>query len=215
MIGNKENKTVEPSVEEARKLFTKANPHPSGAYWDPTELRWREYKATKGVNPPWLPFSHRERKRKVTINEKKFLMVLSQTGSLTQAFRAAYKVTPYPDKRIENARISAAATGVLKRLRDKAPELVSAFTFDDVNKDYIKHEMLKLYNHDHATIGEKTRLLELMGKTQAMFTDKIISDTKIREVVEPIYTESAEDFPERLDERKGRIEIEDEEIEKV
>ena len=119
------------------------------------------------------------------------------------------------DKRIENARISAAATGVLKRLRDKAPELVSAFTFDDVNKDYIKHEMLKLYNHDHATIGEKTRLLELMGKTQAMFTDKIISDTKIREVVEPIYTESAEDFPERLDERKGRIEIEDEEIEKV
>jgi len=198
------------SIEDARKLFTKENPHPSGAYWEPEENKWKGYKPTKGVTPPWNPWSHKLHKKKVTINEKKFLMVLSQTGSLAEAYKAVYRYKPYPDKRIETARISAVAAQILKRIKVKAPELVAAFTFDDINPDFIKKEMLKLYNHDHATIGEKTRLLELMGKTQAMFTDKIISDTKIREVIEPVYRESDEDFPdEKIDERKTRLDIMD------
>jgi len=197
------------SIEEARSLFTKENPHPSGAYWDPELKKWKGYKPTKGVNPPWNPYSA-VHKKKVTINEKKFLMVLSQTGNMQEAYRAAYKVKSYPDKRIENAKCGAMAAQVLARIKAKAPELVAAFTFDDVNPDFIKKEMLKLYNHDHATIAEKTRLLELMGKTQAMFTDKVISDTKIREVIEPIYRESEEDFPDdHMDERKTRLDIMD------
>lgn len=196
--------------EEMKKLFTKDNPHPTGAYWDPETNKWKGYRPKAGYSPPWMPFRQGPRKRKVTINEKKFLMVLSQTGSMNEAFRAAYKVTPYPDKRIEKARITAMATQILRRLKDKAPELVSAFTFDDINPDFIKHEMLKLYKSDHATISEQTRLLELMGKTQAMFTDKVMSDTRIREVVDPIYQETDEDFPEnKIDERKTRLEIEE------
>lgn len=196
-------------AEDAKKIFTKENPHPTGAYWDPEINKWKGYKATKGMKPPWDPYNHGHRKTKVTINEKKFLMVLSQTGSMTEAFKATYKYTQYPDKRIEGGRIRALAEQVLRRIKNKAPELVAAFTFDDMTPDFIKREMLKLYSHDHATIGEKTRLLELMGKTQAMFTDKVISDTKIREVIDPIYTESADDFPDQADKRQGRIEIED------
>ena len=194
--------------EEAKKLFTKEYPHPTGAYWDQELQKWKGYKATKGMKPPWDPYNHGHRKTKVTINEKKFLMVLSQTGKLSEAFKATYKYTQYPDKRIENGRVRALAEQVLRRIQKKAPELVAAFKFDDVTPDFIKREMLKLYEHDHATIGEKTRLLELMGKTQAMFTDKIISDTKIREVIEPIYTETADDFPEQADKRKNRLDIE-------
>ena len=203
--------TATPSVnptDEAKKLFTKENPHPTGAYWDLELQKWKGYKATKGLKPPWDPYNRGHKRTKVTINEKKFLMVLSQTGNLGEAFKSVYKYTQYPDKRIEGGRVRALAEQVLRRIKNKAPELVAAFTFDDMTPDFIKKEMLKLYSHDHATIGEKTRLLELMGKVNAMFTDKIISDTKIREVVNPMYTESDEDFPDRIDKRQGRIEIE-------
>ena len=196
-------------IEKVRKLFTKENPHPTGAYWDVADNKWRGYRPTKGVNPPWLPYSPKHREKKVTINEKKFLMVLSQTGNMNEAFRTAYKYTAYPDKRIESARIGSAALRVLKRIKEKAPELVAAFTFDDINPDFIKRELLNLYNHDHATIGERTRLLELMGKTHAMFTDKIVSDTKIREVVDSVYTETSDDMPEQKDDRKNRHQVEE------
>lgn len=208
MIEDKENKSVETSVAEARELFTKENPHPTGAYWDKELQGWRGYKATKGQNPPWLPFSHRERKRKVTINERKFLMVMAQTGSMSQAFRAAYKVTPYPNKNLENARVSASAAGVLKRLREKAPELVGAFRFEDVTEEWIKNEYLTLYKHDHATITEKRSILSDLAKTKAMFTEKTISEVKIKESMEPLYSESDGDFPVRRDDRKDRFEIE-------
>lgn len=198
-------------TEEAKQLFTKENPHPTGAYWDAELGKWKGYRATKGMKPPWDPYSSQHRRNKVTINEKKFLMVLSQTGSLIEAYKATYRYTQYPDKRIENGRIRALADQVLRRVKGKAPELVAAFTFDDITPDFIKREMLKLYGHDHATISERTRLLELMGKTQAMFTDKIVSDNKIREVVDPIYTETEEDFPDKGDQRQSRLEIVDEE----
>jgi len=195
--------------EKARKIFTKENPHPTGAYWDQELGKWKGYKATKGLKPPWDPYSYKHKRNKVTINEKKFLMVLSQTGSLSEAFKATYKYTQYPDKRIENGRVRALADQILKRIKNKAPELVAAFTFEDITPDFVKREFLKLYGHEHATIGEKTRLLELMGKTQAMFTDKIISDTKIREVIQPIYSETSEDFPDMKDQRVGRLDLEE------
>ncbi len=207
MIEN-ETKVVIPEVEEAKKRYTKENPHPTGAYWDPAIQRWAGYKARAGFAPPWLPFSAKHRKKKVTINEKKFLMILSQTGSLAEAYRSTYKFTPYPDKRIEAARATAQGTTILKRIKEKAPELVAAFTFDDITPDFIKREMLKLYKNDHATIGEKTRLVELMGKTQAIFKESVITDQKIREIVEPVYKEVDADFPDRIDERKSRLDIE-------
>jgi hypothetical protein len=196
-------------IENNKNTFTKDNPHPSGAYWIPQEGKWKGYKPTKGFAPPWRPFDVTRRKKRVTINEKKFLMVLSMTGKLTEAYRAVYKVSIHKDKRIENARIHATAKKVLARIKDKAPELVEAFTFEDITPDFIRKEMMKLYNDPHATIAERTRLVELMGKTLALFTDKVVSDTKIREVVEPVYTETASDMPDHMDDRKGRAEIDE------
>lgn len=203
-----DKKTENNSVDDNKKLFTKDNPHPSGAYWDPSEEKWRGYRPTKGYSPPWNPFTNKERKPRVTINEKKFLMVLSQTGNMQEAFRAVYKIPKHQDKRLENARISSMASHVLTRIRKKAPELVAAFTFDDITPDFIKKEMMKLYSNDHATIPERTRLLELMGKTQAMFTDKVVQDLKVREVVEQVYEESDEDFPKHEDQRLSRLDVE-------
>lgn len=206
------NETEKPQTsqsEDNKKLFTKEHPHPTGAYWDIELQKWKGYKATKGIKPPWDPYHYGHRKAKVTLNEKKFLMVYSQTGHLTEAFRSAYKYTQYPDKRIENARIRAMADQVLRRIRKKAPELVAAFTFDDMTPDFIKKEYMKLYNHDHATITEKRAILADMAKINAMFTDKIVTDQKIREVVNPMYTEADEDFPDRVDQRKTRLDIEE------
>lgn len=194
-------------VEEAKKLYTKDNPHQTGAYWDPELNKWKGYKATKGLRPPWDPYSQAHRKNRVTINEKKFLMVLSQTGKKTEAYKAVYKYTQHPDKNIENGRIRAMAEQVLNRIKAKAPELVASFTFEDMTPDFIKKEYMKLYNHDHATITEKRAILADMAKINAMFTDKVISDTKIREVIDPIYSETSDDFPEMADERKSRVEI--------
>lgn len=209
-----ENKTetVTSPVEDAKKLFTKEHPHPTGAYWVPELNKWKGYKATKGLKPPWDPYNHGHKKTKVTINERKFLMVYSQTGKLAEAFKAVYKYTQYPDKRIEDGRVRALAEQVLRRIKNKAPELVAAFTFEDITPDFIKKEYMKLYNHDHATIGEKRAMLADMAKMHAMFTDKIVTDQKIREVVNPVYSESDDDFPDRVDQRLGRVITEDEEV---
>ena len=209
-----ETKEVSPA-EDPKKIFTKENPHPTGAYWDLELGKWKGYKATKGMKPPWDPYNHGHRKVRVTLNERKFLMVYSQTGKLSEAFKAVYKYTQYPDKRIENARIRALADQVLRRIKNKAPELVAAFTFEDMTPDFIKKEYMKLYTHDHATIGEKRAILADMAKINAMFTEKIVTDQKIREVVNPMYSESDEDFPERADKRQNRLDIEKKEVEIV
>jgi len=176
--------------------------------WDEDEKKYKGYKPTKGITPSWNPFDPEKRKKRVTIREKKFLMVLSTTGSLQEAYKAAYTVKDYGDKKLQSARVGALANQVLRRLKGKAPELVAALTFEDITPDFVKKEMLKLYNKDEASIHEKTRLLELMGKTQAMFTDKKVIDARIEEVMNDIYQESDDDFPMK-DERKGRIEIEE------
>lgn len=196
------------SVEEARIKFTKENPHPTGAYWDSELNKWKGYKPTKGVKPPWDPYNQERVKSRLTMNEKKFLVIYSQTGKLTEAFKAVYKYTRYPDKRIEDGRVRALAEQVIRRIKKKAPDLVAAFTFDDMTPDFIKKEYMKLYTNDHATIAERRAILADMAKINAMFTDKIITDQKIREVVNPVYTESDEDFPQQADERKSRLDIE-------
>lgn len=211
-----ENKNEEPKemlarpadpAEEAKRIFTKDNPHPTGAYWDPELLRWKGYKATKGLKPPWDPYNHAHRKRKLTFNEKKFLYIYSQTGKLSDAFKSTYKYTQYPDKRVEDGRVRALAEQVMRRIKEKAPDLVAAYCFDDMTPDWIKREYMKIYNHDHATIGEKRAILADMAKINAMFTDKVITDTKIREVIQPVYAETADDFVDVADERKSRADI--------
>jgi hypothetical protein len=195
--------------EDPKKLFTKETPHPSGAYWDPVESKWKGYKATKGFSPPWNPFNPENRRKRTTVNERKFLMVLSTTGSINEAFRAVYKIPVHPDKRIENARIQAMGSQILARLKAKAPALVSAFTFEDITPDFIKKEYMKLYNSDHATIAEKRAMLSDMAKMHAMFSDKIVLDNKIRDSVDSLYKESDDDFPDHKDERISRTQIEE------
>ena len=90
----------------------------------------------------------------------------------------------------------------MRRIKDKDPKLVASVTFDDMTPDFIKKEYMKLYNHEHATIGEKRAILADMAKINAMFTDKVVAETKIKEIVDPIYSEASDDFPEMIDERK-------------
>src|SRR3990167_875507 len=210
MEDNKE--TVASSVEDAKKLFTKEHPHPTRAYWVPELNKWKGYKSTKGLKPPWDPYNPARKKTRVTMNERKFLMVYSQTGKKAEAFKAVYKYTQYPDKRIEDARVRALAEQVLTRIKNKAPELVAAFTFEDMTPDFIRKEYMKLYTHDHATIAEKRAILADMAKINAMFTEKIVTDQKIREVVNPMYSESDEDFPDRIDKRQNRLDIEQDKV---
>lgn len=175
-------------------------------YFDNETGKWKNYRAKKGVTPPWKPFDNPKKKR-ITIKERKFLFMLSKTGNLKAAYKSAYTVKDYGDPKLEHARINALAHQVLARLKDKAPELVAAFTFEDITPDFVKKELMGLYKNSESTIHEKTRILELMGKTQAMFTDKVQTETKIKEVIEQVYRESDDDFPE-IDERLDRLEIE-------
>ena len=168
--------------------------------------KWKGYKPEKGVVPPWNPFN-KERKKRMTIRERKFLMDLSTTGSLQEAYRAAYTVKPNPDKKLESARITAIANQVLSRLRKKFPELVEAMLFEDITPDFVRKEMMKLYKNDIATIGERTRILELMGKIHGMFTDKQVVESSIKQIVGDIYRETDEDFPVE-DDRLSRLDIE-------
>lgn len=163
------------------------------------------YIPEKGKIPAHDPFNPEKRRNRITIRERKFLYLLSTTGNLQESFRSVYKVKHHDDERIEAAHVGAMANQVLKRLRNKAPELVAAFTFEDISPDFVKKEMMKLYNADSTATHEKIRLLELMGKTQALFTDKHVVDTKITDVIKNVYKETDEDFPEHKDERIDRF----------
>jgi hypothetical protein len=211
-----DKKVPETPEIDPKTLYTREHPHPTGAYWDPDDQRWHGYKARKGFHPPWNPFDNKYRKpRGVSVNERKFVYIYSQTGNMSEAFRAVYKIKPYPDKRLESARVRSMAHRVLERVRRKDPKLVAELLFEDVTPDFVKKEMYKLYNSDHSTIAEKTRLLENMGKMHAMFTDKVVTDQKIREITDPVYTEAEEDFPDTKDLRYGRVEIEEERVDVV
>ena len=202
----KEQMSMDP--EEIKKLYTKENPHITGAYWDTEENRWRGYKAKKGVSPPWVPYSKKRIRTEPNIKERKFMWILSKTGSVTEAYRSCYRIKIHEDKRLEAAKARSLGEQILRRIKKNFPEWVKAFTFSDITPDFIKSEMMNLYSSDHATIAEKTRLLELMGKVEAMFTEKKIIDTRIREIIEPLYAETDEDFPEHKDERVSRVGIE-------
>lgn len=180
----------------------------TSATFNPETGKWEGYRPEKGKTPPWKPFDAARRKNRVTLRERKFMMMLSTTGKMQEAYRAVYTVKDYGSPKITEMRVAALANQVLRRIRKKAPELVAALTFEDITPDFVKKEMLKLYNNSESSIHEKTRLLELMGKTQAMFTDKIQTETKVREIIGTVYKESEDDFPEQ-DNRIGRIEMND------
>lgn len=178
-------------------------------YKDPKTGKWKGYKARKGVTPPWDPFNPERKRGRLTINERKFLYVLGKTGNLSEAYKSSYKVKDYGDPVLQKARVNAMANQVLARLRRKEPELTKSTTLEDITVDFVKQELLKNYQNPEATIGEKTRLLELMGRHKIMFSDKHVVESKVQEVAEQVFTESDDDFPE-IDERKHRLEIDDE-----
>lgn len=203
-------------VEEAKKIYTKENPHPTGAYFDPELGKWKGYKPTKGMRPPWNPFRPGgKRQDRVTMNERKFLLLLSVTGSLTEAFKGVYKVTPMQNKKLENARIRFKAHALLERLKQKVPEFVEQVTYADITPDFVRGELMKLYKHDHATIAEKIRITELMGKLHGMFTEKTVVQERVREIKETIYQESDEDFNTQEDHRVSRVDINEKILEKT
>jgi hypothetical protein len=181
--------------------------HASGAVYNAEKDKWIGYKPTKGVAPPWKPFDKKRKANRLTIRERKFLLVLSTTGNLSEAYRSAYKITHHADKKIEAARVHSQANVVLNRLRKKSPELVAQFMFEDITPEFVRGEMMKLYKNEGATVAERTRILELMGKMHAMFTDKNIQQTTIKDMNETLYKESDEDFPEQKDNRFGRQDI--------
>lgn len=180
----------------------------TSATFNPETGKWEGYKPEKGKTPPWNPFDVNKKKSRITLKERKFMYLLSTTGSMQEAFKGTYKVKDYGDSKLQGQRVSALANQVLKRIRMKAPELVATMTFEDITPDFVRKGLLKLYNDPNASIHEKTRILELMGKTQAMFTDKVQTETKIREIVGTVYRESDEDFPEH-DDRVSRVDMED------
>jgi len=197
--------------EELKAKIAKSVENPDGGIWNEEKQKWEGYKPAKGVKPNWDPFNPDKRKNRLTLNERKFLYFLGKTGKLKEAYLAAYKVKDLGNPILQNARIHSLANQVLARLRKKAPGLTSATTLDDISVDFVKKELLKLYNHEESTIHEKTRLLELMGKTQAMFTDKQIVDTKVREVVDQVYRETDDDFGS-IDQRQHPMGITEDEI---
>jgi hypothetical protein len=175
------------------------------------ESQWKGYKVKKGEMPPWSPFkkeNQKKRKRRLTIRERKFLYVLSKTGSMKEAYLAAYTVKDYGDKKLQAARVSAMAQQVLARLKEKAPELTRELTFGEISSEFVKKGLLDLLNNPTASIHEKTRIYELIGKMNDvnMFSDKHIVETRVKEIVKTVYKEGDEDFPIH-DERRGRDEI--------
>lgn len=175
----------------------------------PEKSQYAGYKVKKGETPPWDPFNPEKRKKRITIREKKFLLMLSTTGSLQEAYRSAYKVTPMSDKKLEGARVTAMANQVLARLKKKSPELTAKMTFEDITPDFVRKGLLDLYGRskEKGDMTVEKGVLELMGKLYAMFTEKHQVDNKIKGVVENIYKESDDDFP-RKDERINRLDIE-------
>ncbi len=194
-----ENKEITPTTEEQK----------TEPYYDSEKKKWIGYKAEKGKTPPWKPFDQPRKPRRMTIRERKFLLVLSTTGSLTGAYRAAYKVKSFPDKKMENARVYTMANQVIRRLRIKYPEWVKELTFEDISPDFVRKELMSLYKEDGATVTEKTQLLKLMGQIHGMFTEKNVVETKIREVADSLYAETEEEFPTTKDFRLSRLEIDD------
>ncbi len=182
------------------------------AYYDEKEGKWKNYHPQKGKTPPWEPFkSPGSGKRKgMTIKEKKFLYMLSATGSLSKAFRSTYKVRAYPDKKIESARVYAMAAQVLKRLRKNYPDFVREFAFEDVNPGYLRKRLMSIDNDEGSTNMERIAALKLMGQLIGAYSDKNIVEVKMKEVKDTLYSESTEDMPEERREQVSRIEVEEE-----
>lgn len=177
---------------------------------DNKEVVWDPKNPQKNVTPPWDPFNrekHPHKKRGLNIRERKFLLLISTTGNLSEAVRGVYKCPTHPDKKIAAAMVHSYAIRKLEQIRKKEPELVAKYTYEDITPDFVRRELMKMYNNPDTPTHERVRLLELMGKTHAMFTDKHQVDTKVKDAVDTIYQESDSDFPVSQDNRITRDEI--------
>lgn len=193
--------------EENKKIYTKENPHVTGAYWSDEEQKWRGYKAVKGVSPPWVPYSQKRIRTEPNLREKKFMWILSKTGSIYEASKSTYKVKHYEDKRIEAARLVTKGKQVLTRLKRTFPDFVKAFSFSDFGPDFIRNNYLELLQNPNATIGERKGVLDSMAKLEQLFSEKKIVDVRIREVINPVYKETDSDMPDN-DNRLSKIALE-------
>ncbi len=180
------------------------------AYKDPETGKWKNYKPKKGVTPPWQPFDPERRKGRLTIKERKFLYMLSKTGNINKSYKSVYKYTKFDDKKLENVRIGSMANVKLKRLKEKSPELVAAFTFEDITPDFVRKGLLDLYGRakDTGNMHIEKGVLELMGKIHALFSEKQIYKEEVKEVIGDIYQENDSDMPgNQVDESLSRTEI--------
>lgn len=155
-------------------------------------------------------FNPEKRKNRVTMKERKFLTILSQTCSKAEAYRAVYKFTPNENKKLEAASINSAADKVLKRLKEKAPELVAAVTFENLNPEFVTKAMIDLYSRakEKSDMNIEARAIDMMAKTQNVYQETKHIETKITDIVGKIYKETDEDMPVR-DERIGLKEFND------
>lgn len=149
-------------------------------------------------------FNPEKRRNRVTMKEKKFLQILALTCNKQEAYKAVYKYTPQENKRLEAASINSAADKILKRLRVKAPDLVAAVTFENVNPEFITKAILDLFSRarEKGDMNIEARVIEMMAKTQNMFKETNVIETKIQDTIKSVYKESADDMPKR-DERIG------------
>lgn len=200
---------MEEEPKENQELQTQEPVNKDEPYKDPITGKWKNYHPKKGVKPPWDPFNPEKRKNALTFNERKFLYVLGRTGKLNDAYLTAYKVREFGDPKLQATRITSMANQVLARIKRKQPELANQMTFGDINGEFVKKGLLKLLEHPEASIHEKTRIFELMGKMNDVniFSDKHVIETKITEVKRMLYSEEDDDFP-TIDKRLTRDEIE-------
>lgn len=197
-------------TEEEKLKISEENP--DGGVWNTETKKWKGYKPKKGMKPNWDPFNPEKRKGRLTINEKKFLYLLSKTGNINKSYKSVYRYTKLDDKKLENARIGSAASIKIKRLKEKSPELVAAFTFEDITPDFVRKGLLDLYGRakESGNMHVEKGVLELMGKIHALFSEKQIYKEEVKEVIGDIYQENDSDMPgKQVDESLSRTEIDE------
>lgn len=160
-------------------------------------------------------FNPEKRRGRVTMKERKFLTILAMTCNLSESYRAVYKFTPNENKKLEAASVHSAAYKVLKRLKEKAPELVAAVTFENLNPEFVTKAILDLYARakEKDNMNIEARTVEMMAKTQNMFKETNVIETKITDIVGQVYKETDADMPVK-DNRMGLQEFNDKYLKK-
>jgi len=142
-------------------------------------------------------FNPEKRRNRITLYERKFLAVLALTCNKSEAFRAVYKVAHQENKQLEAAYVHSEATKVLKRIKRKSPELYAAATFENITPDFVTKAILDLYGRakEKEDMNIETRVVDMMAKTQNMFKETSVIETKVQDVIKNVYKETDDDMP--------------------